>query len=70
MVREDNLHDAVPPQATQSPQVIIEEGPMSNVEIRSDIHRLTQVLGTQVARDARVQRNPNDNTTSSRIRDF
>ena len=40
------------------------------MEIRSDIHSLTQVLGTQVSRDARVQRNPNDNTTSSRIRDF
>ncbi|XP_049354661.1 uncharacterized protein LOC125819236 [Solanum verrucosum] len=41
---------------------------MSNVEIRSAIHNLTQVLATQVARDARVQVNPNASTTASRIR--
>ena len=46
MIREENLNDAIPPQATQSPQVFIEEGPMSNMEIRSDIHSLTQVLAT------------------------
>ena len=34
------------------------------------IHRLTQMLATQVTRDSRVQVNPNANTTSSRIRDF
>ncbi|KAH0661557.1 hypothetical protein KY284_026488 [Solanum tuberosum] len=43
---------------------------MSNVEIRSAIHKLTQVLATQVARDARVQVNPNASTTTSRIGDF
>ena len=43
---------------------------MSNVETRSAIHNLTQVLATQVARDTRVQVNPNDNTAASGIRDF
>ena len=43
---------------------------MSNVEIRSSIHSLTQVLDTQVARDTMVKVNPNANTTASRIRDF
>ena len=43
---------------------------MSNVETRSAIHNLTQVLATQVAREGRVQVNPNSNTTTSRIRDF
>ena len=33
-------------------------------------HSLTQVLATHVARDERVQVNPNANTTTSRSRDF
>ncbi|WMV49970.1 hypothetical protein MTR67_043355 [Solanum verrucosum] len=67
---EENVNEVVPPQAPQNPQVPIEEGAISNVEIRSAIHNLTQVLATQVARDARVQMNPNASTTASRIRDF
>ncbi|XP_015068927.1 uncharacterized protein LOC107013559 [Solanum pennellii] len=43
---------------------------MSNVEIRSTIHSLTQVFSTQVDKDARVQMNPNAKTTASRIKDF
>ena len=43
---------------------------MSNLEITSTIHSLTQVLATQVDKDARVQVNPNAKTTASRIRDF
>ena len=42
---------AVPFQAPQNPQVPFEEGAMSNVEIKANIHSLTQVLGTQVDRD-------------------
>ncbi|XP_015087003.1 uncharacterized protein LOC107030124 [Solanum pennellii] len=43
---------------------------MSNVEIRSSIHRLTQVLATLAVRGTTVQVNPNTNITASRIRDF
>ena len=53
-VREENLNEAVPLKAPQNPQVPIKEGPMSNVEIKSAIHMLTQVLASQVARDAMV----------------
>ena len=67
---EENSNEMVPPQAPQNPQVPIEEGAMSYVEIRASIYSLTQVLATQVARNFRVQVNPNANTTASRIRDF
>ena len=59
-----------PSKDPQNPQVPIEEWAMSNVEIRLAIHSLTQVLTTQVARDARVQVNLYANTTTSRIRNF
>ncbi|TMX01787.1 hypothetical protein EJD97_023617 [Solanum chilense] len=49
---------------------VLLKGSMSIVEIRSVIHSLTQVLATQVSIDARVQVNPNANTTISRIRAF
>ena len=60
---EENVNEVVPPQALQTPQVPIEERAMSKVEIREAIHSLTQVLTTQVARDARVQVDPNASTT-------
>ncbi|XP_069145537.1 uncharacterized protein [Solanum lycopersicum] len=69
-VGEENLNEAIPPHAPQNPQVPIEEGDMSNVEIRSSIHSFNQVLATQVVRDAMVQVKPNTNITTSRIRDF
>ena len=56
--------------APQNPQVPIEEGTMSNVEIGSAIHSLSQVFTIEVARDTRVKVNPMANTTASRIRDF
>ena len=43
---------------------------MSIIEIRSSIHRLTQLFSTKCSRDSRVKVNPNANTTSSKIRDF
>ena len=43
---------------------------MSIIEIRSSIHRLTQLFATKCSRDSRVKVNPNANTTASRIRDF
>ena len=61
---EENVNEVVPPQTPQNPQVLIIEGSMSNVEIRSAIYSLTQVFSTQVSRDARVQVNPNANTTA------
>ncbi|TMW88996.1 hypothetical protein EJD97_017789 [Solanum chilense] len=68
---EENMNEAAPPQAHhQNPQVSIEEGVMSNVEIRAIIHKLTQVLATQVGRDTRVQVNPYAITTASRKMDF
>ncbi|WMV18722.1 hypothetical protein MTR67_012107 [Solanum verrucosum] len=55
---EENVNESVPPQTPQNSQVLIEEGAMSNVEIKSAIHNLTQMLATQVSRDARVQGTP------------
>ena len=69
-VEEENVNEAVPPQAPQNPQVPIEGVVMSNVKIRAAIHSLTQVLATTIGRDVRVQVNPNASTTASRIRDF
>ena len=43
---------------------------MKNMEIRETLHRLTQVLATQVAMDTRVQVVHNASTTASRIRDY
>ena len=43
---------------------------LSNVEIRSAIHGLTQMLAIKVSMDFRVQVNPNVSTTASRIRDL
>lgn len=54
----------------QNPLIPIEEGAMSNVEMREAIHSLTQVLATQVARDNRVKVFPNSSTTVSNVRDF
>ena len=59
--KEDNVNEKIPSQASQNPQVPIEEVVMSNVNIRDAKHSLTQVLATQVARDNRVQVNPNVN---------
>ena len=64
------MNEKIPSQASQNPQVPIEEVVMSNVNIRDAKHSLTQVLATQVARDSRVQVNPNANTTTLRISDF
>ena len=55
---KENLNEVVPPQAPKNPQVPIEKGVMSNVDIRSAVHNLTQVLSTQVVRDTRVQGTP------------
>ncbi|TMX04921.1 hypothetical protein EJD97_003883 [Solanum chilense] len=43
---------------------------MKNMDIREAIHRLTQVLSTEVDIDTRVQVVHNSSTTASRIRDF
>lgn len=67
---EENFNEAVHPQAPQNPQVPFEEGAMSNIEIRSAIHCLTQVLASHVCMDTSVQVNPYANTTASTIRDF
>ena len=48
------MNEVVHPQAPQNPGVPIEEGVLCNVEIRETIHRLTQVLNTQVTSDATV----------------
>ena len=50
----ENVNEVVPPQTPQNPQVPIEEGVMSNIEIRESIHSLIQVLATQDTRNSRV----------------
>ncbi|TMX02854.1 hypothetical protein EJD97_019545 [Solanum chilense] len=67
---EENLNEAVPPQDPKNPQLPIEEGAMSNVAIRANIHTLNQGLATQVARDSMVHVNPNARSSVSRIWDF
>ena len=52
------MNEAVPPPAPQNPYVPIEEGAMSNIEIRASIHSLKQVLATKLSSDSRVQVNP------------
>ena len=69
-VKEENVNELVPPPTPQNPQVPMEEGAMSNVEIRVTIHSLTQVLAIQVSRDTRVQVVPYGSTSTSRIRYF
>lgn len=64
------MNEVVPLQAPQYPQVPIEEGDMSNVDIRAEIHILTQVLTTVVARDTKVEVNLNTSTTALSIRDI
>lgn len=64
------MNKAIPLQASQNPQVPIQKEDMSNIEIRSAIHSLIQVLATQVTRDSRVHVNPNGSTTTSSILDF
>lgn len=51
---EKNVNEAVPSQAPQKPQVFIEDGALSNVEIRVAINSLTQLLSTHVVGDIRV----------------
>ena len=70
MAEEKNVNKEVPPQYPQNPQALIEEGAMSNIDIRAAIHSFTQVLATQVSRHTRVQVKPNLSTTASSIRDF
>ncbi|TMX00127.1 hypothetical protein EJD97_001356 [Solanum chilense] len=65
--KEENVNVLVPPQAPQNPQVPIEEGFMSNVEITTAIQSITQVLATQVTRETTVQVNPNARITDSMI---
>ena len=59
-----------PRKLLKNPQVPIEEGFMSNVEIRVAIHTLTQALSNQLPRDIRVKVNPHSSTTKSSIWDF
>ena len=58
------MNEAVPRPAPQNPQVPINEGATSNVEIRVDIHTLTQVCATKVSRDTRFQLVPSASTTT------
>lgn len=69
-VKEENYNEVVPNLAPKHSQLLIEPRATFNVGISQTIHRLTQVLDTQVANYVRVQVKPNASTTTSRIRDF
>ena len=58
-VAEENVNEEVTPPTPQNPQVPIEEGAISNVDIRAVIHRFNKVFATQVCRNTRVQVIPN-----------
>ena len=53
------MSEAVPSQDPQNPKVHIEEGVMSDIDLKASIHTLNQVLATQVAKDTTVQVNLN-----------
>ena len=63
---EENVNEAVPPQAVENPQVPIENEAMSTFYIRGTIKSLTQVLDCKVSWDTRVQVNTNDSTMNLR----
>ena len=66
---EDNVNEGIPPQDPEKPQVPIEEGNMSNIEIREGYSYLDSSV-SKVSRYSRVQVNTNASTIESRIKDF
>ena len=58
------MNEMISPKTPQNPQNPYEEGDLSNIDIRSSVHILTQLLASKVSRDAMVLVNPNANTTT------
>ena len=63
------MNKGIPPQDPEKPQVPIEEGNMSNIEIREGYSYLDSSV-SKVARYSRVQVNTNASTIESRIKDL
>ena len=70
MIEEENVNEEVPYSGSSKTSSFYWKRFYVLCSVKETIHRLTQVLDTNVSRDTREKLNPNASTTASIIRDF